>query len=313
MIPTYECAGYLRETLASVLAQDPGPEHMQIEVVDDASSDDPEAVVHELGAGRVTFFRHPENVGHTANFNTCLQRSRGQLVHLLHGDDAVRPGFYAAMARAFDQHPDIGAAFCRYVAMDHQGHWQGVAHLEQEHPGVIADWLGRIAVGQRLQFPSMVVARSTYERLGGFDRRAVYSEDWEMWVRIAAHYAVAYEPEPLALYRVHPASHSGGMVRSGENARDLRRVVGINREHLDSATADEASRLALRAIALGCVRRSRRLLAAGDLVATRAQLREALRSDRSPRVVTGASLVAAERLAFAAGLLRADGGDRLGR
>ncbi|MGH2416194.1 MAG: glycosyltransferase, partial [Microcystaceae cyanobacterium] len=38
MIPTYNCANYLRETLASVLAQDPGSEVMQIEVVDDHSS-----------------------------------------------------------------------------------------------------------------------------------------------------------------------------------------------------------------------------------------------------------------------------------
>ena len=45
MIPTYNCAKYLRETLASVLAQDPGAEVMQIEVVDDRSTqDDPAAV-----------------------------------------------------------------------------------------------------------------------------------------------------------------------------------------------------------------------------------------------------------------------------
>ena len=46
MIPTYNCANYLRETLASVLAQDPGADVMQIEVVDDHSTkDDPKAVV----------------------------------------------------------------------------------------------------------------------------------------------------------------------------------------------------------------------------------------------------------------------------
>jgi glycosyltransferase involved in cell wall biosynthesis len=113
MIPAHDCAGYLRETLASVLAQDPGPDQMQIEVVDDASSDDPRGAVDELGQGRVGFFRQPRNVGHVANFNTCLERSRGQLVHLLHGDDCVRDGFYVAMQRLLEREVEAGAASCR--------------------------------------------------------------------------------------------------------------------------------------------------------------------------------------------------------
>src|SRR5215208_3279685 len=88
MITTYHCADYLRESLGSVLAQDPGPHLMQIEVVDDHSTnDDPEGVVREVGGGRVSFFRQPENVGHSRNFAACLERARGELVHLLHGDD----------------------------------------------------------------------------------------------------------------------------------------------------------------------------------------------------------------------------------
>jgi GT2 family glycosyltransferase len=58
MIPTYNCANYLAQTLESVLAQDPGPERMQIEVIDDCSTkDDPEAVVREIGKGRVSFLQ----------------------------------------------------------------------------------------------------------------------------------------------------------------------------------------------------------------------------------------------------------------
>ena len=79
MIPTYNCAGYLRETPASVLAQDPGPDQMQIEVVDDCSTDDPQAIVDELARTRVSFHQQPENRGHTHNFNTCIERSRQPL------------------------------------------------------------------------------------------------------------------------------------------------------------------------------------------------------------------------------------------
>jgi glycosyltransferase involved in cell wall biosynthesis len=109
MIPSHDCAPYLRETLASVLAQDPGPDRMQIEVVDDGSPDDPRAVVDELGRGRVDFFRQSRNVGHVANFHTCVERSRGRLVHLLHGDDCVRDGFYAAMERLLEREAGAGA------------------------------------------------------------------------------------------------------------------------------------------------------------------------------------------------------------
>jgi glycosyltransferase involved in cell wall biosynthesis len=112
MIPTFNCAGYLREALTSVLAQDPGPRLMQIEVVDDCSTkDDPGAVVAELGKGRVQFHRRSRNDGHTANFRTCLERSRGRLVHLLHGDDAVRDVFFRNLQAVFDSRREIGAAF----------------------------------------------------------------------------------------------------------------------------------------------------------------------------------------------------------
>jgi len=166
MIPTCNCAEYLRTTLEGVLSQDPGPELMQIEVIDDCSTrDDPEAVVANVAGGRVTFFRQPRNVGHTANFDTCISRSRGHLVHLLHGDDCVRQGFYPKLGCAFAARSDIGAAFCRQIPMDEHGHWQVLSHLERGDSGVLGGWLERIAVGQRLQPPAMVVHREIYERL----------------------------------------------------------------------------------------------------------------------------------------------------
>jgi glycosyltransferase involved in cell wall biosynthesis len=217
MIPTYNCAGYLSETLRSVLDQDPGSETMQIEVVDDCSTDDPAAVVTEVAGGRVTFFRQDENVGHTRNFDTCLVRARGELVHLLHGDDAVRPAFYETMEIPFTAHPELSAAFCRQVIVDEDGNWLTISELLESRSGILDDWFHRIAVAQRLQTPAMVVRRSVYEQVGGFDQRVQrYGEDWEMWVRVAAAYPVWFEVEPLAVYRLRSSSLSAtAAVRRG--------------------------------------------------------------------------------------------------
>ena len=293
MVPTYRCAHHLRLALESVLAQDPGPEAMQIEVVDDASDDDPEAVVAEFG-GRVSFFRQPRNVCHVANFNTCLARSRGRLVHLLHGDDAVRSGFYARLGAALQEHADVGAAFCRFLAMDEGGRWLAVAPLLAEEDGVLSGWLERIARGQELQPPSIVVRRTVYEHLGGFDARVErYGEDWEMWTRIAAHYPVWHVVEPLALYRLQQQSLSRTALRTGANVRDLRRVVEINRAVLPPERADELTRRALETTATTALRRGRRLLAGGDARAALAQARAAFATSRSPRVFAGAAVLAA--------------------
>jgi len=283
MIPTYECAGYLPVALEGVLAQDPGPEQMQIEVVDDSSTDDPEAVVSRYG-GRVSFHRQPQNVGHAANLNACLARSRGELVHVLHGDDAVRPGFYAALDAGFED-PDVGAVFCRYIAMDDEGRWTAVAPLEAEQDGVIDDWLERIARWQRVQTPAMTVRRTVYEQLGGFDDRAGDAEDWEMWTRIAAHTHVFHVVEPLAVYRVRSGSLSRGTLQTGRNVENLRRVVELNRDSLPSDRRDELTKQALEVIALTALKRARRLLGAGDRDAARAQAREALLTSRSAAVL----------------------------
>ena len=223
------------------------------------------------------------------NLNSCIERALGRLVHILHGDDLVRDGFYRTMAPHLVDRPEVGAAFCRYISIDAEGSWETIGQLEPGGRGVVEDWLGRIALGQRLQTPCMVVRRSVYERLGGFDVRLTYMEDWEMWTRIAASFPVSYEPEPLALYRVHERSSTGRSRRAAENVVDLRRAIEINREVL-GARADEISGQALEITATTAIRRAARMVRAGRTDEARAQVREALRTRITPAVL--------ERLAF---------------
>ena len=204
VIPTYNCANYLKETLASVLEQDPGEALMEIIVVDDHSTkDDPEAVVKEYGQGRVQLIRQEKNVGKVKNYETGLTASRGIYIHQLHGDDFVYNGFYKEMGAIFKESPSAGAAFSRTNYIDYGGRITGVTGMIQDNEGIVPDMLEKLYTQQYIQTPSMVVKREVYETIGCFDRRLNCMEDWEMWIRIANNYPIAASNKVLAAYRGH--------------------------------------------------------------------------------------------------------------
>ncbi|HTJ14903.1 MAG TPA: glycosyltransferase [Dinghuibacter sp.] len=250
MIPAYNCTAYLTQCIESVLAQDPGESLMQIEVVDDASTDeDVCGLVARIGCGRVGYFRQPVNVGSLRNFETCLNRARGQWVHLLHGDDYVSPGFYEEIAGLFRDYPAAGAAFTGYYHVAYDGTILYTNPSLGNARGPVSGWLDIIAQGQQIQPPSIVVKRSVYEQLGGFFA-VHYGEDWEMWIRISAHYEVVRSPARLANYRVHGGNISSQYHVSGQNIRDIQKVIHIVQDYLPPEKRKRLKRLARKNYAL---------------------------------------------------------------
>jgi glycosyltransferase involved in cell wall biosynthesis len=169
MIPVYNCAPYLPILLESVLSQALSEDEMQIEVIDDCSTDaDIGKIVNDIGKGRVGYYRQPRNVGSLRNFETCLNRSRGQLIHLLHGDDRLLPGFYKEMTATFKEFPEVGSAFCAHHHIDAKGNVRYNVNVDGSGPFILSNWLEILAERQRPQYAAMVVKRSVYEHLGSF-------------------------------------------------------------------------------------------------------------------------------------------------
>jgi glycosyltransferase involved in cell wall biosynthesis len=244
MIPAYNRTQYLEKTLRSVLSQDPGPEEMQIEVVDDGSLlDDPEPIVRRVAGDRVSFVRNPRNLGPNPNFNNCVERSIGQWLHVLHTDDFVLPGFYERLKAALECRSDVGAAFCRHAFIDENERCLWTSELESPTAGILPDFIEKIGASQRIQAPSIVVRRSVYEQLGGARLDLPFSADWEMWIRITAHFPIWYEPAILAAYRVHSRSYTADF-KGGENVADLRRCIELSRRWLPPDRAEAISQSA---------------------------------------------------------------------
>ena len=244
MIPTYNSEKWLRQTLESVMTQDCGPDRMQIEVVDNCSTEgDPEALVRAVCKNRVAFYRHPKNEGPIANFNACIQRSRGRLIHILHSDDYVLPGFYAEIERLAELHADVALLATRCFFVDEDGIITGVTTripaLEQGSRSV-----DKLYYETSMQFPGVVIRREFYETHGGYIPSLVHTCDREMWARAVSFKGGVVSTNVLACYRTSASNETAVAARSGENVRDLLRLADVFHKRYEAFSVSRARRIA---------------------------------------------------------------------
>jgi len=225
VVPSYNCAQYLPATLGGVIAQVPA-RLAELEVVDDRSIDDTAVVVEEYAESSVRLHVNTENQGPVGNFNVCLRRSSGDLVHLLHADDEVLPGFYARMESAFG-HEGVVAAVCRAEYVDEAGTPLERTRSEQPESGIWRRARDVLTVSNRVRPAAIVVRRDAYEVLGGFRADLPHAADWEMWTRLAYHGDIWFENAVLARHRVHSASDTAGRVASGANIAERAETIRL--------------------------------------------------------------------------------------
>jgi len=285
MVTVYDRTAFLEETLRRVVAQFEDERVVQIDVLNDGADDGLQdkirAIVESIGSGRIGFHAPAKHLGHPEIFNECIRRATGHWIHILHDDDWVVPGFYSALRKGISTAPNIGAAFCRFGYADAAGKVVRLSWLERETPGVIEDWLERIAVSCRLQTPAVVVRRSVYENLGGYSKGAGSGFDWEMWKRVAVHYPVWFEPKVLACFREHDDSVSSGLISSGRQVEDALRAIDMSYDYLPAEVRQHLSAKAYDAYALYALSRAKSQLTAGRYSAALANISAGLACSQS--------------------------------
>lgn len=279
LIPVHNCADYLARALPEVIAQLADRDDTEIIVVDDASTDDPADVVARLGRDRVRYERNERNLGAINTFNRCLELASGEFVHLLHGDDAVLPGFYPAMERALAG-PDVVAAVCRAVHVDADDVRTYTTRSYRKGTGIWADAAESLAVSNRVRAPGIVVRRAAYERVGGYRTDLPHAADWEMWTRLAAHGPIVFVDEVLACYRKHDASDTSARVRTGDNIRERIAAIRVVSRYVAPHRRGRTTRKALAFTIVYAGRTALSLIRARDWSAAGRQGWEAVRCAR---------------------------------
>jgi glycosyltransferase involved in cell wall biosynthesis len=206
IVPIYNQAPFIRETLDSALAQDYA--NLELVLSDDGSTDGTTDILREYEG------RHPErvklvvserNTGIAGSFNRALEAHTGAYIAWLGGDDVMLPGKLARQVTVLEGRPDaIGCCHDAEVFDSASGRSYGrFTEVYNGRRGVREGGVELLLDPGYLMLPSTMMVRSS--AVGGlrFDARIRVSNDWLFDIELFRRGRIVGLDDVLARYRRH--------------------------------------------------------------------------------------------------------------
>jgi glycosyltransferase involved in cell wall biosynthesis len=215
--PAYNRAGYLKETIESVLTQDyPKIEYI---VLDDGSTDNTREVLEKY-TGRLIWETHP-NMGEHRTVNKGWSMAHGEIVVVVNSDDTLLPGAVSIAVAFMQAHPDILVAYpdWNYIGPDSEF----ISHVQVPE----YDYLYMLKRYHSSVNSGAFIRRKAFELAGMRDPDFKYVADFEYWLRLGLYGEFARIPKTLATWRMHPTSaliSNRGKAMADEHTRLLEKL-----------------------------------------------------------------------------------------
>ena len=210
LMPCYRGVQYLEAAVESCLAQTFSD--FELICVDDKSPDDTLAFLQRLARrdARIRVIAREENGGQGRAFKTALDASRSVFVTRLAQDDVFYPDALRVMLAELERHPEAGMTYCDMEQIDPEG--KVLYPMVTEEPR--SALLPRCRVGLCVMW-----RRAVHGKTGGF-AADTYSEDYDLWLQISAHYPIVKTHGPPQLgFRKHEGQASNEARRLTESSR----------------------------------------------------------------------------------------------
>ena len=197
VIPTYNAAAFVRETIDSALAQDYKP--IEIIVGDDASTDGTQEVLRSYG-DRIQTILHRKNIGNGKLRNELIAAARGTFIAPLDHDDLWLPGKLSRQVELMQANEK--AALCHTATELFDGE-SGPGPIDPAAQaainGACFPTLFRrngVVISSALVRRDMLPSPAFWENLAGV-------RDYGLWLRLLVRNEAIFLPEVLTKYRRH--------------------------------------------------------------------------------------------------------------
>ena len=215
-VPTRNRATYLRDSLATIRAQD--YERLEILISDNASDDETADICAKAAAEdpRIRYVRQSRVLGLYENHNFCIDESRGELLCFFHDDDDRRADIVRRYVDFLVVHTDVGVVSSDWDLIDDGGKWIGAREFGAPSVTPGLDYIERTFRAGRSSIgcPGAMIRRSALGDVRFDEQGPIGFGDFVVWFRIAERHAVGHIRERLWKYRIHRKSLSRRTIES---------------------------------------------------------------------------------------------------
>lgn len=201
IIPTYNRAHFLSQTIDNVLAQT--FTNYELIVVDDGSTDNTHSIItnYQKKQPQIKYI-YQENAGGSAARNLGWQHANADYLFFLDSDDLLLPDALASLLRQAQYYPQAGAVGGGYQYIDAQGAILGERTAWHDDSLDLQRWLTDCPF-----IPSAtLVQREWVAQVAGFDPAQEAAQDWDFWLRLAyAGCRMVWLKQIVCQYRKHGA------------------------------------------------------------------------------------------------------------
>jgi glycosyltransferase involved in cell wall biosynthesis len=193
--PSYNQAGYLEETIRSVLGQTyPNIEYILI----DGGSTDGSLDVIKKYAGKLAYWESIKDKGQTDAINKGFARATGGIIAWLNSDDTLEPQAVAEAVAFLKDHPEVGLVYGDANYIDEKGRVIGRFPAAQTDLPKLRR--GYVHIPQQASF----FRKSLWDQVGPLDDSFFFAMDYDLWTRLAAVSELRYLPGRVwANFRLH--------------------------------------------------------------------------------------------------------------
>lgn len=226
IIPLYNKAPYIEKALSSIASQT--FQDYELIVVDDGSKDNSASIAEtqirkQWRNGTKAKLIRQSNSGVSTARNNGVAASYGDYICFLDADDWWEPTFLDEMAKLIAEYPDAGIYGTSYTIINERKHKTRVAPIgidttfKQGYINYCQVYAKTLCMP--LWTGAVCVPRHIFNEMGGFKPQLKLGEDFDLWIRIALKYKVAFLNKPLSNYNqdVDTANRGIGHLHKPEN------------------------------------------------------------------------------------------------